>query len=85
MKKTKGKKLIQKWNKVKDKVRQGYAIGTKVKYVGEYKDKYKNQVFTIIRQDIQNIENVVLVMDREGTYVNIGDLEIISWQSKIKK
>ena len=77
MKKIKGKKLIQKLNKVKDKIRQVYAIGTKVKYVGEYKDKYKNQVFTIIRQDIQNIENVVLVMDREGTYVNIGDLEII--------
>lgn len=77
MKKTKGKKLIQKLNKVKDKIRQVYAIGTKVKYVGEYKDEYKNQVFTIIRQDIQNIENVVLVMDREGTYVNICDLEII--------
>lgn len=78
MKKTKGKKLIQKLNKVKDKIRQVYAIGTKVKYVGEYKDKYKNQVFTIIRQDIQNIENVVLVMDGEGTFVNISDLEIIS-------
>ena len=78
MKKTKGKKLIQKLNKVKDKIRQVYAIGTKVKYVGEYKDKYKNQVFTIIRQDIQNIENVVLIMDGEGTFVNISDLEIIS-------
>lgn len=78
MKKTKGKKLIQKLNKVKDKIRQVYAIGTKVKYVGEYKDKYKNQVFTIIRYDNQDIRNVVLVMDREGTYVNIGDLEIIS-------
>lgn len=77
MKKTKGKKLIQKLNKVKDKIRQVYAIGTKVKYVGEYKDEYKNQVFTIIRQDIQNIENVVLVMNGEGTYVNIGDLEIV--------
>lgn len=78
MKKTEGKKLIQKLNKVKDKIRQVYAIGTKVKYVGEYKNNYKNQVFTIIRQDIENIENVVLVMDGEGTYVNIGDLEIIS-------
>lgn len=78
MKKTKGKKLIQKLNKVKDKIRQVYAIGTKVKYVGEYKDKYKNQVFTIIRQDIQNIENVVIVMRGEGTFVNISDLEIIS-------
>lgn len=77
MKKTKGKKLIQKLNKVKDKIRQVYKIGTKVKYVGEYKDKYKNQVFTIIRQDIQNIENVVLIMDGEGTFVNISDLEII--------
>ena len=78
MKKIKGKKLIQKLNKVKDKIRQVYAIGTKVKYVGEYKDKYKNQIFNIIRQDIQNIENVVLVMDGEGTFVNISDLEIIS-------
>ncbi len=78
MKKTKGKKLIQKLNKVKDKIRQVYAKGTKVKYVGEYKDKYKNQVFTIIRQDIQNIENVVIVMRGEGTFVNISDLEIIS-------
>lgn len=77
MKKIKGKKLIQKLNKVKDKIRQAYAIGTKVKYVGEYKYKYKNQVFTIIRQDIQNIENVVLVMDGESTFVNISDLEII--------
>ena len=77
MKKTKGKKLIQKLNKVKDKIRQVYKIGTKVKYVGEYKYKYKNQVFTIIRQDIQNIENVVLVMDGESTFVNISDLEII--------
>ena len=76
--KKKGKKLIQELNKVKDKIRQVYAIGTKVKYVGEYKDKYKNQVFTIIRYDNQDIRNVVLVMDREGTYVNIGDLEIIS-------
>lgn len=78
MKKTKGKKLIQKLNKVKDKIRQVYAIGTKVKYVGEYKDKYKNQVFTIIRYDNQDIRNVVLVMNGEGTYVNISDLEIIS-------
>ena len=77
MKKTKGKKLIQKLNKVKDKIRQVYAIGTKVKYVGKYKDKYKNQVFTIIRQDIQNIENVVLVMDGEGIFVNICNLEVI--------
>ena len=77
MKKTKGKKLIQKLNKVKDKIRQVYEIGTKVKYVGEYKYKYKNQVFTIIRQDMQNIENVVLVMDGESTFVNISDLEII--------
>ena len=78
MKKTKGKKLIQKLNKVKDKIRQVYAIGTKVKYVGKYKDEYENQVFTIIIQDIQNIENVVLVMNGEGTFVNISDLEIIS-------
>ena len=77
MKKTKGKKLIQKLNKVKDKIRQVYKIGTEVKYIGKYKDKYKNQVFTIIRYDNQDIGNVVLVMDGEGTYVNICDLEII--------
>lgn len=76
MKKTKGAKLLKKMRRIKEKIRKAYAVGTKVRYIGE--NGNKDEIFTITGQDMQDVSYVRVFMENEFIGVDICNLEIIS-------